>query len=458
MASTGFWPVKSRLKAVLDYAENSDKTTPPEYLDSDLYAALRYAENDGKTDRKLFVGGINCSAQKVYAEMTAVQRRFGMKGKVVAYHGIQSFKSGEVTPEQAFEIGKETVRRMWSDRYQVLVTVHLNTDNLHCHFVVNPCSFRDGAKFKNKIGDHKELRKISDEVCREHGLSVLENSEFYSNGKMEYWAHKSGRLTHRRQLRKDLDEALSKCSGYKSLEYYLQSLGYHLERDFRYEHPSVTADGWQRAVRINSLGEEYSKERIRERLLENQRKPELYAVVYPERKRKPLLSLEYEYRKAQQMDTVTLLFQIFIELLKLCTGGNIERQPDRPLSPMMRAEVKKLDQYLEEYNLLCDNNIQSPKELLLFWENLSAKINALEKARYALRLKLRRAKLPEEDAALKERAKEITRQIMPLRKELQIAKRIEEHIPKIRAVLDAERQIEMRRNDLMMRKERGAER
>lgn len=138
------------LKATLDYADNPDKTTAPEYLDEDLYAALRYAENDDKTDHKMFVGGINCSAQNAYAEMIAVQRRFGLRGKVVGYHGIQSFREGEVTPEQAFAIGKETARRMWGERYQVLVTVHLNTDNIHCHFVVNPVSFKDGAKFKTK--------------------------------------------------------------------------------------------------------------------------------------------------------------------------------------------------------------------------------------------------------------------------------------------------------------------
>lgn len=144
MAVTGFWPVFKNLKATLDYADNPDKTTAPEYLDEDLYSALRYAENDDKTDRKMFVGGINCSAQNAYAEMVAVQRRFGLRGKVVGYHGIQGFKEGEVTPEQAFEIGKETARRMWGDRYQVLVTVHLNTDNVHCHFVVNALD-RDSA-------------------------------------------------------------------------------------------------------------------------------------------------------------------------------------------------------------------------------------------------------------------------------------------------------------------------
>ena len=459
MAVTGFWPVFKNLKATLDYADNPDKTTAPEYLDEDLYAALRYAENDDKTDCKMFVGGINCSAQNAYAEMIAVQRRFGLRGKVVGYHGIQSFREGEVTPEQAFAIGKETARRMWGDRYQVLVTVHLNTDNVHCHFVVNPVSFKDGAKFKNKIGDHKELRRISDEICREHELSVLENSDFYSKGKKkEYWVHKAGKQTHRDMLRRDVEEVLAKCGSFREIEYYLKCLGYRFQRDFHYAHPSVIIDGWQRPIRIDSLGPQFSREAIRERCLENQRKPELYGYAYPQRKRAPLLAIEYHLRQAQRQDTVTLLFEIFIELLKICTGSNIENTDRRPLSPAMRAEVRKLDQYLEEYKLLCDHRIESSKELLSFQEGLTARISALEEQRYALRLKLRRVKSPEEEAGLKEHCKKITKELTPLRRERKTVLRIAEHIPKIQELLDAERKTEMEHNNLTRKKERKIER
>lgn len=459
MAVTGFWPVFKNLKATLDYADNPDKTTAPEYLDEDLYAALRYAENDDKTDRKMFVGGINCSAQNAYAEMIAVQRRFGLRGKVAGYHGIQSFREGEATPEQAFAIGKETARRMWGDRYQVLVTVHLNTDNVHCHFVVNPVSFKDGAKFKNKIGDHKELRKISDEICREHELSVLENSDFYSKGKKkEYWVHKTAKKTHRDYLREDVEEALAKCGSFREIEYYLKCLGYRFQRDFHYAHPSVIIDGWQRPIRIDSLGPQFSREAIRERCLENQRKPELYGYAYPQRKRAPLLAIEYHLRQAQRQDTVTLLFEIFIELLKICTGSNIENTDRRPLSPAMRAEVRKLDQYLEEYRLLCDHRIESPKELLSFQEGLTARISALEEQRYALRLKLRRVKSPEEEVGLKEHCKKITKELTPLRRERKTVLRIAAHISKIQELLDAERKTEMEHNNLTRKKERKIER
>ena len=457
MATTGFWPVKGRLKEVIDYANNPDKTTAKEYLDEDLYAAIRYVENDDKTDQTMYVSGINCSKYNAYNEMIAVKRRFGERGKNIAYHGFQSFAPGEVTPEEAHSIGKETARRMWGDKYQVVVTTHLNTDKIHNHFVLNSVSFKTGKKFRNGIGDRLELRKISDAICAERNKSVIQGNKFYSN-KKAYWVEKSGKLTHRDMLRKDVEEALSQCASFKEIEYYLKTLGYRFERDFYYDHPSVYAEGWKRAVRISSLGEQYSKERIRERCRENQRKPELYTFVTPAWKRRPMLVLERDKYISGWDGTIIVLFELFIELLKICIVGNTQEYDNRPVSPMMRAEMRKLDRYIEEYNLLCDNNLNSPKKLLDFQENLSSRISELEQERYALRLKLRRVKTPEEDAALKEQCKEITKKITPLRKEYKIAMRIEEHIPKIKALLDAERNIEMKRNNLNKNKERGKER
>lgn len=457
MATTGFWPVKGRLKEVIDYANNPDKTTAKEYLDEDLYAAIHYVENDDKTDQTMFVSGINCSKHNAYNEMIAVKRRFGERGKNIAYHGYQSFAAGEVTPAEAHAIGMETARKMWGARYQVVVTTHLNTDNIHNHFVINSVSFVDGKKFRNGIGDRLELRKISDAICAARNKSVIQSHKFYSN-KKEYWIRNSGKLTHRDMLRRDVDEALSKCCTFKDMEYYLKCLGYRFERDFRYEHPSVIADGWKRAVRITSLGENYSREAMRQKLVANQRLPELYVLITPKWKRAPLLNFEYQLRQAQRKDTVQLLFEVIIELIKICTGNNVQETDNRPLSPMMRAEVQKLDKYIEEYKFLCDNHIESPKELLSFQENLSARISELEQERYALRLKLRRVKTPEEDAALKAQAKELTKQITPLRKELKVALRIEEHIPRIKELLDAERNIELKHNGLVKKKERGYER
>ena len=95
--------------------------------------------------------------------------------------------------------------------------------------------------------------------------------------------------THRDMLRRDVEEALAKCGSFREIEYYLKCLGYRFQRDFHYAHPSVIIDGWQRPIRIDSLGPQFSRETIRERCLENQLKPELYGYAYPQRKRAPLL-------------------------------------------------------------------------------------------------------------------------------------------------------------------------
>ena len=149
MATTGFWPVTRRLKYLLGYAENPEKTSNPDYLEEDLRRTLNYAEDGSKTSKKMFVTAINCSKLTAFEEMIAIKKRFREKGRNIAYHGYQSFRHEEVTAEECHEIGVETARRMWGKDYQVVVTTHLNTDNYHNHFVgapirgrVNPLSKR----------------------------------------------------------------------------------------------------------------------------------------------------------------------------------------------------------------------------------------------------------------------------------------------------------------------------
>lgn len=134
MASTGFWPVKSRLKEVIDYAENPDKTIEKKFLDEDLLSALRYVENEKKTDQTMYVSAINCPKQRAYQCMMATKRRYGKLGGNVAYHGYQSFMSNEVTPAEAHKIGMETAKRMWGAEYEIVVTTHLNTENIQYEF------------------------------------------------------------------------------------------------------------------------------------------------------------------------------------------------------------------------------------------------------------------------------------------------------------------------------------
>ena len=423
-----------------------------------MYSALSYAENDDKTDKQMFVAGINCSKQNAYAEMVSVQKRFGMKGKVVAYHGIQSFKPGEVTPLEAFEIGKETARRMWGDEYQVLVTVHLNTQSTHCHFIVNPCSFKNGKKFKNKIGDHLELRKVSDEVCREYGKLVLENSNFYSKGrKKEYWVQKSGQMTHRDMIKEDVEYALQFSESTDDVYRYLKSIGYTINDDRK--HLTIMAVGWQRPVRMDTLG--FTREYLNRRLNENYNDPDIsyFKRRYPPYKPKafPLLyemeELEFTIEHSHDIGKiyVALLFLVIIRTFELLH----EIKEEMLLSVQLRHEERDLKQYIIDYHFMRNNDIETLEDLYNGIESTKTEIAKLERQRSDIDNKRRRAKTPGDINIYKEKRKEITKQITPLRKRLKQAKKIWDKSPHLLELVKQEHSLEMQARPKFKNYERG---
>ena len=441
MATTGFWPVKSNLKYTLDYAENPDKTTSEKYLDNDLYAAIRYVENDDKTDRKLFVTGINCVTERAYECMMSTKKRYGKPGGNLAYHGYQSFAEGEVTPEECHQIGIETAKRMWGDKYEVIVTTHLNTQNhLHNHFVVNSVSFRTGEKFKNKIGDHLELRKISDEICREHEKSVLENALFFGGEKGVYWVHKDGGVTNHDQVKADAQRVIKLAQNKKELIVYFRRLGYEVDET----RLSVKAPDWERAVRLSSVG--FTKEYINEQFERNRKSDEWYAyyrvnyIAKPKTtpRKKIMRDIEWDVRYGSGIESfVAAAFLIMIILIK-AAKDNLKYTP---LSPTMRMEMNNLKSYVEGYHFLKENNIQTIEQLDESLKSLEMKIGEYERERQSIRNKIRRAN-PEEKTFLKAEAKNVTAKITPLRDKLKKLKQTECEFDKIQRLFDTELKLE----------------
>ena len=450
MATTGFWPVKGSLKDVVKYAENPDKTTNPKYLDDDLAAALKYVSNDDKTDMQLFVGAINCPPVRAYEQMMATKRRYGKTGGNVAYHGYQSFRSGEVTPKEAFEIGLETARRMWGKDYEIVVTTHLNTDNLHNHFVINSVSFNTGLKFENHIRDHRRLREISDEVCKEYGKSVLENAEFYNGDRNAYWVHKHGGKTRRDILREDVDDAINNSASYVEFVALMKHKGYVFSRSETTDHPSVKAPTWEKAIRFDRLGNDYKKDRILERIKQTGNRTRLNQFSEPYRKTKakyhhtPLMELEYQLRRVKYMDTLEALFYLFMELLKPSTP---KPNYTPPLSPEMRQEIRKFEQYQKQFRLLHDENINTVPELEAFIGKLSKQIDDLETERNQIDNKRRRAKTEDEKESFKADKRNISAQIKPIRDKLKIAKATLDSSVTITKLIDIERGMEKKIKD-----------
>ena len=129
-----------------------------------------------KTEQRFFVTGVNCDPTTTRDEMMISKAQWNDRSEIVCYHGFQSFKSGEVTPEQAHEVGVRLAERMWGDRFQVIVATHLNTDCLHNHFVVNSVSFADGKHYHDNKANLRLLRQRSDELCREYGAASCRRS------------------------------------------------------------------------------------------------------------------------------------------------------------------------------------------------------------------------------------------------------------------------------------------
>ena len=485
MATTGFWPVRGKLKKVLDYADNPDKTTAKEYLDEDLYQALQYTEQDSKTDEKKYVSGVNCSAAFAYEEMMAVKRKYGERGKVVAYHGYQSFKADELTPEQCHAIGIETAKRMWGKDYQVLVTTHLNTDNLHNHFVINSVSFRDGKKFRNSIEQHYELREISDAICKEHGLSVLQNAPFRGGqSKGAYWREQKGQPTHRQKLKQDVEYCLKYSKDWEQFYQQMQAKGYTVDPI----RMSVKADGWQRAVRLDRLG--YPEDVIYERWDQNEVDPEfrykyqnhkprisdsavlittVMEMKYRKRARTPLNVLyqqdEYErthppkeprseidkyldglvYEMNHTNDTVTILvdaiFAILIALIELASHYTREVI----LSADLRHELQDYAQFCSDQRFLKENKLHSFDDLDRDIAQTEAQIAVLETKRSKVRNQIRHEADPTVLAENKEQRAAITDEITSFRNRIKRVKRIRKDAPRLLNLLKTELQREYER-------------
>ena len=431
---------------MIEYAENPDKTTAQEYLDEDLYNAIRYVENDDKTDRQIYVDTINCSKRNAYGEMVAVQKRFGSRGDIVAWHGFQSFQTGEVTPDEAFEIGKETARRMWGDKYQVVVTVHLNTDNLHCHFVVNPISFKDGSRFQSKIYNHRRLREISDEVCRERGKSVLENSRFYrTKSKGMYWAEKRGVTTHRDMLKRDVEYCLSVSYTKETFIKQLRGLGYEIDMT----RMSVKAKGWERAVRLSGLG--FTPDVIARKL--NEHYAQEWAFVrdvwntHPPKKTKSVLLSSIAHELGYQIEHSHDVAEIYIDLLFLIIIEALRAVKEIKnaviISVDLRHQVKDLQQLIYDHNFLREADIHTLPQLDRYIESTQTKISELEHERSLLRNKVRRETDPEILADNRAARSEITnKHIEPLRKDLKRAQKIREKSPHLHSLLEQELDME----------------
>ena len=177
MAVTSIWPIKGRVDKVINYARNPEKTHDKEKLSElhEIEGVVEYAADEMKTEKRAYVTCLNLHSEETAAqEFMETKRLMHNEGGRSCYHGYQSFKADEVDADTAHSIGVALARELWGDRFQVVIATHCNTGHYHNHFVINSVSDVDGKKFYNSPADYRRMRAVSDRLCREAKISVIE--------------------------------------------------------------------------------------------------------------------------------------------------------------------------------------------------------------------------------------------------------------------------------------------
>ena len=249
MAYTSVIPVH-RLDRSIEYVKDKEKTT--QKADS-LEAAIDYAMNRTKTEQAVFEDTIGCTNENAYADMVATKKRFHKMGGVEGYHLVQSFAEGEVTPELAHLIGQELADRLLKGQYEVVITTHLNTRHYHNHIVWNSVSMADGRKYhSNAKSYYTEIRKISDELCRKYGLSIIESDQKKSIPYVQWKAEQEGKPTWRTAIRLDIRESVQESYSWSQFLKEMEKRGYTWKLNRKYI--ALKAPGMERYIRLRSLG------------------------------------------------------------------------------------------------------------------------------------------------------------------------------------------------------------
>lgn len=447
MATTKIWTIKDSLKRVVNYAVNPGKTE----IDDDLYAALHYAARPDKVTRldekKCFVTGVGCDAKTAYEEMMQVKEAFGKTSGNVAYHAYQSFKPGEITPEKCHDIGVALARKLWGSQYQVVVATHLDKEHCHNHYVINSVSYTTGRRFDCSERTYYRFRDASDTMCRERGLSVIEHPKGHTPRSI-YFAEKRGEPTRYNLMRDAIDKAAA--MSYTEREFYsaLRKMGYVVEISERRKYPTIRSVNSKKATRMYHLGEEYTPEFIKERILMNHWdvRQNWYDFMYPQRdgsyyggQNAWSSSLDRTLKGCSGIETVIVLFCYLIGILP----AELPKQEHRkPLSPEMREACRRLDRYTEQIDLMAKHHFKTEADIGVFKMETQSQIDTLSRERRKLYDLVSRADTPDEKNSIRKDYEIYTGEIARLRRDLRTANRIIQDIPRMCECIEAERNME----------------
>ncbi len=432
--------IKGRLENALWYISNKRKTENDKYEDAflDLHNELNYTTDDIKTEQQFYVSGINCKPENAYERMITTKANFHKTGGILGFHLIQSFAKDEGTPETIHELGKQFAKEIWGNDFEVVVSTHLNTGCLHNHYIINSVSSMDGRKYYDNKETYARLREVSDKLCLEYGLSVIEKPKTRSHKNYAlYMAEKNGEPTKNSIIRQDIDECILISLDQKDFFNNMKKRGYTF--DFSHKYATISHPKFSKARRLSNLGDDYTPASLKRRIDESWRR---YKVDIPQQE-----NLVEEYFTPIRTDNYR---EVYIRFVTVTMAVKKKPNSNRRLHKVLFDEICKLDKLIEQQNLLCGNDIDTPEQLAEFKQSCNDEITELEQVRYKLRNKLRVAVRngDEKDIEeLKDHISNLSERLKKLRRDIFVCERIENQKP----VLDEKIQ---ECNEMTMRKEK----
>lgn len=426
LATTKIWAIKKRLDHVIEYTTNPSKTSKENY--SELHNVIEYAKASYKTEEQLYVTAINCNKETVYQDMIRTKRRYSKTNGNLGYHAFQSFAKGEVTPEIAHEIGVKLANELWGDRFEVIVTTHLNTNHIHNHFCLNSVSFKDGKKYYDNHSTYALMRATSDRLCEEYNLSVIEEKKC-PKSKIDYrnfYKNEVKKSNHYTIAKEDIDFAIGQAYSYKDFLSILKKMNYTVEN--RYGKLSVRKDPYKRNIRIEkAFGTDYTIENIEKRIFETQET----RIPFPEERANKSkcykTTKKQNLKKKKKAKGIKALYFYYCFLLKIYPRNNYKRY-----SSEMLEEIKKMDKYSKEIRFLCKNNIESLQELSSYKKSVMLDKKELKTQRENLWRKNKKVQNDEEKQNNITKINILRDEIKKLTQEIDLINDIETTIPKIK--------------------------
>ena len=228
--------------------------------------AIAYILNPEKTDEKLLVSSYGCASETAAREFEWTRKIAEQKGmnpvRIIARHVIQSFEIGEVTPELAHEIGKQFADEILGGKYEYVLTTHIDKDHVHNHLIFNAVDFVDYHAYKSYKRIYYDMREVSDRLCKENGLSVIPPSQNKGMDYKEYTEAKRG-TSWKQKLKQTIDRLVITAKDYDDFLRLMQEAGYEIKTG---KYISFRAEGQERFTRSKTIGENYTEERIKERI------------------------------------------------------------------------------------------------------------------------------------------------------------------------------------------------